>query len=201
MERFLGGMKHNPHNLHTLRDVIRYIEATPKEEPGQWNINTLKQAADSGDEADSDMSRFTASHNLRLHIGMEIARLLDKYECDILAVPMWTETTSSLGGNPHIAVPMPPHPANYPLPAKVKFGRVSTGPNIPYGLIPPLFSVCAQDTDSPTSTSILFIGRRFDDGLVISAAYSFEQATHHIDKLLPIVTPSTELFKGAQGRI
>lgn len=175
VETFLGLMKHNPHNLHTLRDLVRFTETTPKEEPEQWNFSTLVRAADDGDEADRDTGRFMASQDLRLHIGMEIGRLLDKYECDVLAVPLWTETTSSIGGNPQIAVPMPPHPTDYPLPSKVKFGRVSTGPNIP--------------------TSITFIGRRFDDGLVISAAYSFEQATHHIDKFRPIVAPTSELFK------
>ncbi|KAJ8121676.1 hypothetical protein O1611_g10037 [Lasiodiplodia mahajangana] len=131
IETLFGLMKHNPHNLHTLRDVIRYIEETPEEEPGQWKSNTLVRAADYGDEADRDTARFMASHNLRLHIGMEIARLLDKYECDILAVPQGTDSTSSIGGNPQIAVPMPPHPTDYPLPSKIKFGRVSTGPNIP----------------------------------------------------------------------
>jgi hypothetical protein len=39
----------------------------------------------------------------------------------------------------------------------------------------------------------MFIGRRFDDGLVISAAYSFEQATHHRDKFRPILSPSIDL--------
>ncbi|RWA13606.1 hypothetical protein EKO27_g1521 [Xylaria grammica] len=152
-------MKHNPHSLYTLRDAIRYAGETPKEEPGQWNFNTLVRAADDGDEADRDMARFTASHNLRLHI----------------------ETTSSIGGNPQIAVPMPPHPTDYLFSSKIKFGRVSTGPNIP--------------------TSIMFIGRRFDDGLVISAAYTFEQATHHIDKFRPIAAPSTELFKENKVKI
>ncbi|KAI0105432.1 amidase signature enzyme [Nemania sp. FL0031] len=181
VETFLGLMKHNPNNLHTLRDVVRFTEVTPKEAPEQWNYNTLVRAADDGDEADRDTGRFMASQNLRLHIGMDIARLLDKYECDILAVPLWTETPSSIGGNPHIAVPMPPHPTDYPLPSKIKFGRVSTGPNIP--------------------TSIMFIGRRFDDGLVISAAYSFEQATHHIEKFRPIIGPTAELFKENNSKI
>ncbi|KAI0420586.1 hypothetical protein F5X98DRAFT_371556 [Xylaria grammica] len=133
------------------------------------------------DEADRDTARFMASHNLRLHIGMEIARLLDKHKCGILAVPLWTETTSSIGGNPQIAVPIPPHPTEYPLPSKIKFGRVSTGPNI--------------------STSIMFIRRRFDNGLIISAAYAFKQATHHIDKFRPVVAPSTELFKENKVKI
>ncbi|GAW12903.1 hypothetical protein ANO14919_022750 [Xylariales sp. No.14919] len=149
IETFFSLMKHNPHNLHTLRDVIRYTEETPKEGPGQWNFNTLVRAVDGGDEADRDTARFMASHNLRPHIGMEIARLLGKHECDILAVPLWIETTSSIGAG----------------------------------------------------TSIMFIGRRFDDGLVISAAYAFEQATHHIDKFRPIVVPRTELFKENKVKI
>ncbi|KAH6640416.1 amidase signature domain-containing protein [Chaetomium tenue] len=165
MERFLGVIQENPHNLHTLEDVIRYTEDTPEEELDKWNMDTLRSALDAGGATDHDTSRFITSEKLRLYIGMEIARLLDKHECDILAVPMWTETTASLGGNPQIAVPMPAHPADWSLPAKRKYSLVSTGPNIP--------------------TSIIFISRRFDDGLVISAAYSFEQATHHRDKVPP----------------
>jgi hypothetical protein len=41
----------------------------------------------------------------------------------------------------------------------------------------------------------MFIGRRFDDGLVISAGYSFEQATHHRNMFRPILSPSTDLKK------
>ena len=120
---------------------------------------------------------------------MDVARLLDKYECDIMVAPMWTEATTSLGGNPLIAVPMPAHPIDWPLPVKIKYERVSTGPNIPYVYaIPPLFQ-CAP-VDTLLAQSIMFIGRRFDDGLVISAAYSFEQATHHGDKFRPILNPA-----------
>jgi amidase len=131
IERFLSVMQENPHNLHTLKDVIRYTENKPEEELENWNMNTLKSAADAGGATDHDASRFTTSKTLRLHIGMEVARLLDKYECDILVAPMWTEATTSLGGNPLIAVPMPAHPTDWPLPVKRKYERVSTGPNIP----------------------------------------------------------------------
>lgn len=119
-------MQENPHNLHTLKDVIRYTEDTPEEELDKWNINTLKSAADAGVATDHDASRFTASNALRIHIGMEVARLLDNHECDILVAPMWTEATTSLGGNPQIAVPMPAHPTDRPLPVKRKYGLVSS---------------------------------------------------------------------------
>lgn len=81
-------MQENPHNFHTLKDVIRYTEDTPSEELGKWNMDTLRSAFAAGGATDHDTSRFTTSETLRLHIGMEVARLLDKRECDILAVPM-----------------------------------------------------------------------------------------------------------------
>ena len=88
IEKYLGGLEKNPHNLRTLKDVIRYMEETPEEEPQKWSMSTFKIAAEAGDEADRDISRFTESEKFRLHIGMEIARLLDKHKCDILVAPM-----------------------------------------------------------------------------------------------------------------
>ncbi|KAG7292005.1 hypothetical protein NEMBOFW57_002036 [Staphylotrichum longicolle] len=99
---FHVALRHTHTNCTPLKDVIQFIGETPDEELQKWERNT-KVAAEAGDAADRDASHFTASQELRLHIGMDIARLLDKYECDILAVPMWTETISSIGGNPQIA--------------------------------------------------------------------------------------------------
>jgi amidase len=142
-------MEDNPNSIHTLKDVIRYSEATPEEEPDTWGMKTLKGAIDAGDATDKDKTRFVASEKLRLHVGMEVARLLDKYECDILVVPMWTEATSAIGGNPQIAAPMPAHPLDWPIPAEKKYGLVSTGPNIPY-VCPSISSLAARPNDKLT---------------------------------------------------
>jgi hypothetical protein len=119
IERFLSVMQENPYNLHTLNDVIRYPEDTPEEELEKWNINTLKSAAGTGGVTDHDASRFATSETLCLHIDMEVARLLDKHECNILVAPMWTEATWE--ETPQIAVPMPAHPTDWPLPVRRKY--------------------------------------------------------------------------------
>lgn len=110
-------------------------------------MKTLKGVVDAGNATDKDETRFVASEKLRLHLGMEVTRLLDKYEWDILVAPLQTEATSAIGSNPQIAVPMPAHPLDWPIPPKKKYGLVPTGPNTLY-VCPSISSLAARLHDN-----------------------------------------------------
>lgn len=132
VEKFLTSAVTNPHNLHTLQDVLRYTQATPEEEFEAYGAANLEKAEASGREFVDDPSHlgYHKSSKLRLEFSTEISRLLDKYDCDILVAPTGTETTAAIGGNPQVAVPLPACPDGWPIRRRPD-GQISNTAGIP----------------------------------------------------------------------
>ncbi|CZS94670.1 uncharacterized protein RCO7_06619 [Rhynchosporium graminicola] len=80
----------------------------------------------------------------------------NREKCDVIAARWWTDTTAPVSGSPQVSVPSPAYPKGQAV-ERVARDLITIGPNV--------------------LTSIMFVGRRWDDYMVIAAAHSFEKAT------------------------
>ncbi|XMA20567.1 hypothetical protein WAI453_013358 [Rhynchosporium graminicola] len=104
----------------------------------------------------SDCLTYDASVALRLRMSRQTQELLDREKCDVIAARWWTDTTAPVSGSPQVSVPSPAYPKGQAV-ERVARDLITIGPNV--------------------LTSIMFVGRRWDDYMVIAAAHSFEKAT------------------------
>ena len=130
MNHFLKAMTTNPQELKSIEDVIKYVKETPQERFEDYGAAYLESASELGRQFDTDPRAYEESKELRLKMGMEVGKLLDKYDCHLLATPSWTDTTADIGGNPQISLPLPALPKEFPLKLRGN-GMVADGPNIP----------------------------------------------------------------------
>ncbi|KAF2655409.1 amidase signature enzyme [Lophiostoma macrostomum CBS 122681] len=156
MSKFLSQFEHNPHELHSLEDVMEFTSKTQDEENVDWGMEEWEIAVRLNRDYGKGSEKYRQSYALRQRMADQIAELLERHQCDLIVAPSWTDTTANVGGCPQISVPLRAYPKGSPLKRLAK-GLISNGPYIPTGL--------------------LIVGRRNDDARVIGAAHAFERAT------------------------
>ncbi|KAF2121003.1 amidase signature domain-containing protein [Lophiotrema nucula] len=172
VKSFLDSFETNPNDLHTLEDVMAYTSQTPWEQIEDFKMTEFDKSQELASEYSQDSDEYQDSLSLRLAMGTELAKLLDETRCDVLIAPAWTETAANIGGCPQISVPLQAYPSDAPL-KRLPSGQIGNGPNIP--------------------TGILFVGRRWDDAKVITAAFAFEHETRHRTEHRPIYSPNVDI--------
>ncbi|CAG8181637.1 unnamed protein product [Penicillium salamii] len=153
-EEFFAGLTENPHRIRNISDLIEVIKNTPEEEYDNCGANWFESARDAPGTSMSE-EFFTVKARME-HLGGDIARLLDTYDCDVLLATSSTDLPLDLGRLPGIQVPLGFYSANREIVRNFK-GMVTKAPNIPHG--------------------ITITGRRFSEEKLIACAYAFEQAT------------------------
>ncbi|KAK6703139.1 hypothetical protein SNK04_013024 [Fusarium graminearum] len=172
MRKSLSQYEKNPQSLHTLEDVIKFTLTTPEEQPEKWGVDEWLKCEQLGTQYGPDSSEFRDSIELRNRIGMQIAELLDRTECDFIFAPS-IDTSANVGGCPTIGVPLGFYPKDQPVTRRKSNRLVTVGPNVPFGG--------------------LFVGRRWDDFKLISAAHAFEQASLIREQVPPVVSSDIQL--------
>lgn len=86
-----------------------------------------------GQKYDMDSDEFKVSLSRRHRIGRQIPELLDRHNCDLIAVPS-IDTSADVGGCPTVAVPSGFYPEQTPIQRRRGGGLVTVGPNVPYEL-------------------------------------------------------------------
>ncbi|TEY85100.1 hypothetical protein BOTCAL_0017g00120 [Botryotinia calthae] len=116
VEKTLSYFSTNPHSLSTLSDVIAYTVATPAEEATKRGLGHFESALEVGKKYTRDSEEYKNSLAERNHMGKQIPKLLDKFECDMIVLPTSVAVEpADVGGCP----------VN---------GMVEVGPGIPLGI-------------------------------------------------------------------
>ncbi|KAI8660069.1 Amidase domain-containing protein [Fusarium keratoplasticum] len=172
MKKSLAAYEENPKSLHELSDVIKYTQETPEEENEKWGVGEWLKCEELGQQYGPDSHEFRHSMSLRNRIGKQIDELLSRTQSDFIFVPS-IDTSANVGGCPTIGVPLGFYPPEHPITRRKSNGLVSVGPHVPFGG--------------------LFVGRRWSDFDLISAAHAFEQGSRVRDKVSPVISSDVEL--------
>ncbi|CAG8382191.1 unnamed protein product [Penicillium salamii] len=135
-------------------DLIEFTKNTSEEEYERYGANWFESARDA--PGTSKPEQFLSVKARMEDLGDDIARLLDKYGCDIILATSSADLPLDLGRLPGIQVPLGFYSSNREIVRNAK-GMVTKGPNIPYG--------------------ITLTGRRFSEEKLLACAYAFEQST------------------------
>lgn len=172
VETTLSYFSINPHSLYTLSDVIAYTIATPAEEAMKRGLGHFESALEVGKNYTKDSEEYKNSLTERNHMGRQIPKLLDKFECDMIVLPTNVAVEpADVGGCPVVSVPMGFYPPGTEIVRQS--GMVEVGPGIPLG--------------------ICFVGRRWDDQKLLGAAYAYEQATRWRERGKTVVRCDVEV--------
>ncbi|KAK4141966.1 amidase signature domain-containing protein [Dichotomopilus funicola] len=167
LESYFQSLATNPHGIHTIADLISFMENTPEEEVEKYGINAFLAAKD--EPRDNSSMEFQEAVRRMIEQGSAISKLLDQANGDALVVPTTADIPSDLGQNPAIAVPLGFFPAMREKTTSVN-QMIAKGPNIPY--------------------SLSFVGKKFSDEKLIGIAYAFEQSTNVLATSQPCVRPT-----------
>ncbi|KAM3154199.1 putative amidase [Botrytis cinerea] len=172
IETTLSYFSINPQSLYTLSDVIAYTIATPAEEAMKRGLGHFESALEVGKNYTKDSEEYKNSLTERNHMGRQIPKLLDKFECDMIVLPTNVAVEpADVGGCPVVSVPMGFYPPGTEIVRQS--GMVEVGPGIPLG--------------------ICFVGRRWDDQKLLGAAYAYEQATRWRERGKTVVRCDVEV--------
>lgn len=130
MNEFLSCFEANPKNLRTFADVMKYTAETTEEENSLRGMKTWEEAKSTADEYPVGSDKYRVSVDMRQAVAGQIGELLDQYNCDVISVPWWADTSAPISGCPQISVPLPAYPEGSEEERLVK-GLMTTGPNIP----------------------------------------------------------------------
>lgn len=127
LEGYFSSLGKNPNQIHTMADLVQFIRNTPGEQYDTYGAEWLENARDAEyTTSDEEFHRMRAEMS---DYGEEIHRLLDKYECDAILVPTYTDIPYDINGNPAISVPLSFYSVNVDI---TKRGAlVKQGPNVP----------------------------------------------------------------------
>ncbi|KAM0184766.1 hypothetical protein ACHAPC_005676 [Botrytis cinerea] len=130
VETALSYFSINPHSLYTLSDVIAYTIATPAEEAMKRGLGHFESALEVGKNYIKDSEEYKNSLTERNHMGRQIPKLLDKFECDMIVLPTNVAVEpADVGGCPVVSVPMGFYPPGTEIVRQS--GMVEVGPGIP----------------------------------------------------------------------
>jgi len=173
MKSFLANYEENPLGLRTLSDVMKYTRETPEEMNERWGMKQWEKSEELGQTYSIDSDEYRSSLEWRNRIGNQISDLLSRTATDFLVIPSSLDASANVGGCPTVGVPLGFYPDDQPVKTRKSSGLVTGGPNIPFGL--------------------MFVGKRWDDGKIIAAAHTFEQATRVRDKGHQVVSSDIRL--------
>lgn len=103
------------------------MQANPDEKCDKHGTEWLEDARDA--KYTTSQREFHLMRDEAFDEGEEIQRLLDKYGCDALVVPTFTDVPHDIIGNPTISVPLGFYSSNVNV--ETCRGLVSKAPNIP----------------------------------------------------------------------
>lgn len=127
LESYFSSLDKNPNQIHTMADLVQFIKDTPEEQYDIYGADWLENARDAEHTTSDD--EFLCMRTEMFDHGEEIRRLLDKYACDAVLVPTYTDIPYDIVGNPAISVPLGFHSFNVDI-AK-RNDLVKQGPNVP----------------------------------------------------------------------
>ncbi|KAL2692538.1 hypothetical protein Neosp_002948 [[Neocosmospora] mangrovei] len=174
MKDYLAGFEKTALGLHSLKDVMNHTTATPTEAEAEYGMEAWRRAERFSQETPPGSSKYHSSQKRRQSMAKQIPELLDRTQCHLIVLTGATDTTAEVGGCPCLSVPLGRFPDDQKL-EKNKFGHVSTGPNIPFG--------------------ILFVGRRHSDMTLLKVGHAFEQVTNARRSIKPVIEPDRKVGK------
>lgn len=172
---YLSLLEKNPHGIHDLSDLIRFTKQSKLEHFPERDVDLWEQAVKFG--FDNTDPRFWPLYQRNLFYGglAGVLGAMENYTLDAILLP--TEQASMLPGligSPLITVPLGFYPVDVEVKTTEKFGNlVNIGPNIPFG--------------------ISFMGKHWDESVLINFAYAYEQMTLHRYDVLPYIQPNIEI--------
>lgn len=171
---YFSFLDRNPNGIHSLQDLASYTKSDPREEyPDRdtyvWDRELSRNISN---EALESYQAYQA--NLRMGLDDGVVGALDRYGCDVLAMPTFASFhLPAIAGLPIVTVPLGYYPLDTRLVMNLKGTMVSVAPTIPFG--------------------ISFVGRAWSEEKLISIAYAFEQRTMVRRRVKPLVSPTIEL--------
>ena len=179
---YLSLLIQNPQNIHSLADIATFTKSDPREEYPHRDTYVWDRELHRNITSDSPESRAAFAANLRMGLEEGVEGALDKFDCDVLAMPTFASFhLPAIAGLPIVAVPLGFYPADTPLVMNLKGTMVSVAPNVPFG--------------------IAFVGRRWSEETLIKVAYAFEQRTMVRRRVRPLVAPTFELSDLYEARV
>ncbi|OIW34213.1 amidase signature enzyme [Coniochaeta ligniaria NRRL 30616] len=175
LAKYLEKLKHNPNDIRTLGDVIRWTHNDPREEYPSRGTEGLENAWASLDDRDS--VEFKAALEFMQWLADEggVRGALERHNLDALILPTCVSPlVPHLGGYPIISVPLGFYPGDTEVKMCPRGDMTERGPNLPFGLS--------------------FIGDLYSEEKLIQYAYAFEYHTEARKFGKPIIRPTTELM-------
>ena len=174
LANYFSLLDHNPNQIHSLRDLSIFTHSDPREEYPDRDTYVWDRELSRNITNESPESFDAYKANLVMGLTNGVVGALDKYNCDVLAMPTFASFhLPAIAGLPIITVPLGYYPANTSLVMNSKGTMVSVAPGIPYG--------------------ISFVGRAWSEEKLVSVAYAFEQRTLVRQQVRPLISPTTEL--------
>lgn len=110
--------------------MIAYTIATPAEEATKRGLGHFESALEVGKKYARDSEEYKNSLGERNHMGRQIPKLLDRFECDMIVLPTNVAVEpADVGGCPVVSVPMGFYPPGTEIVRQN--GMVEVGPGIP----------------------------------------------------------------------
>lgn len=127
LEEYFSSLDKNPNQIHTMADLVQFIKVTPGEQYGIYGAEWLENARDAEyTTSDVEFRRMRAE---MVDLGQEIQRLLDRYGCDAILVPAYTDIPYDIAGNPAISVPLGFY--SFDVDIAKRDDLLKRGPNVP----------------------------------------------------------------------
>jgi amidase len=130
---YLSSLTTNPHNIHTLQDLIDFRKSCPEEEYPRRNVEGLERAQATDPEDELYKKMLAKDEYFTGEGGIEGA--LTRHRCDVLLVPTLSvtlQTFAAKAGSPVMSVPMGLFAKDTEVEVDAKNGLVDIAPGIPY---------------------------------------------------------------------
>lgn len=129
-EKYLDSLTENPDNIHSLEDIISYIEQDESSYYPKYSVDTFRKVLAVPHTVDS--TEYQEALKTRLYMGTEggIVGALEKYACDILVLPTDSDNPTDIAGTPTINVTLGFGAVDI-LPELSYPNLVDRGPNVP----------------------------------------------------------------------
>ncbi|MCJ1479149.1 hypothetical protein MMC13_007833 [Lambiella insularis] len=175
IETHLQALPVNPHNIHSLADMVAFTQAHPQEEYPSRGIERWQMAESAARLPPAELQR-RREQMLRCSkeegiLGALAAGRLDALVCPTAEKP-WI-TFAARAGLPVVTVPMGFYPAGYETRMNKRGDLVDKGPGVPF--------------------CVYFLGEAFSEARLIRIAYAFEQRTQVRKRVQPWKVPGVEL--------
>ena len=131
MKKTLSAYTTNPREIHTLHDLIKYTQETDEEENEKRGVDEWLKCEELGQQYHPQSAAVKKSQEWRNLMGLQIAELLRRTECDLIFVPSSVDTSANIGGCPTVGVPLGFYPEDTPIERGRFNGLVVTGPRVP----------------------------------------------------------------------